>query len=325
MVQFNPSALHMGSVTAIVIGVVEEGEVPLSPNTIETAKEDPEPNPRSAGNVHMRLMRARIVSEWRHDWMAQRYSPFENTAKPMLKHDKFMARSRSQIEVAVCGFFRSISEEEKAKKSLISQWNISHTITAPIDEILTFGYYHDVYSGYVARSILLLIAQFLQYNQQPTGFYRISSAFPRDFITLCVDNIYDTEALIRDKNDIDDVDLLNWIGVIRDLKGTPYEGGSFYVQIQFPQMYPFQPPGNKFITKVYSLNVNKRGQHCLNIDKDEWSPNMKLMTLMRCLTSLLTDVFDTYNVSRPDLGDLYEKDKETYEKNAREETKKYAM
>ena len=38
----------MGSVTGIVTGVVEEGEVPLLTNTTETAMEDPEPKPRSA-------------------------------------------------------------------------------------------------------------------------------------------------------------------------------------------------------------------------------------------------------------------------------------
>ena len=63
-------------------------------------------------------------------------------------------------------------EEEKAKESLIYQWKISRT--APIDEILTFGYYRSVYSGHVIRPILLVIAQFLQYNQHPTGCFRIS-------------------------------------------------------------------------------------------------------------------------------------------------------
>ena len=224
----------------------------------------------------------------------------------MLKHDKFMARSRSQIEVAVSGFFRF------------------HTITARINEILTFGYYRNVYSGDVTRSILLVIAQFLQYHQHPAGFYRISSVFPKDCINLCVNNIYDTGALIRDKDNIDDVDLYHWIGVIRDLKDTPYEGGSFYIQIIFPQDYPFKPIKNRFITKVYSCNISEKGGHGLDIDKDNWSPAMTLRKLMLCLTSMLQDA-NPDDPIRPELARLYKEDRKTYEKNAREETKKHAM
>ena len=48
------------------------------------------------------------------------------------------------------------------------------------------------------------------------------------------------------------------IGTIRGPEGTPYEGGSFQVDIELSIHYPFAPPKMKFITKVYHPNISSQ-------------------------------------------------------------------
>jgi ubiquitin-conjugating enzyme (huntingtin interacting protein 2) len=40
--------------------------------------------------------------------------------------------------------------------------------------------------------------------------------------------------------------------------GTPYEGGTYNIDIKIPEMYPFRPPTMKFETKVWHPNVSSQ-------------------------------------------------------------------
>lgn len=42
-------------------------------------------------------------------------------------------------------------------------------------------------------------------------------------------------------------------------KGTPYEGGLFFVELCFDQAYPHTPPRVVFRTPVYHCNVQTTG------------------------------------------------------------------
>uniref|UniRef100_I1P3Q1 UBC core domain-containing protein n=1 Tax=Oryza glaberrima TaxID=4538 RepID=I1P3Q1_ORYGL len=48
-------------------------------------------------------------------------------------------------------------------------------------------------------------------------------------------------------------DLLHWEVIIDGPPGTPYAGGTFPVDVWYPNEYPFQPPKLTFKTKVKSL------------------------------------------------------------------------
>jgi ubiquitin-protein ligase len=39
---------------------------------------------------------------------------------------------------------------------------------------------------------------------------------------------------------------------------TPYEGGTFAVDIKIPSEYPFRPPGMRFETKIWHPNVSSQ-------------------------------------------------------------------
>lgn len=67
-------------------------------------------------------------------------------------------------------------------------------------------------------------------------------------------------------------DLFHWHAVILGPANTPYEGGEFTVDLHFPPDYPFKPPTVYFKTKIYHCNIDNKGNICLDILKDKWSP-----------------------------------------------------
>jgi len=105
---------------------------------------------------------------------------------------------------------------------------------------------------------------------------------------------------------------------------SPYEGGVFFLDIQFPQDYPFKPPKVRFTTKIYHCNVNDQGGICLDILKGEWSPALTVSKVLLSICSLLTDP----NPDDPlvaDIARVYKNDKNKHDETARQWTRKYGM
>ncbi|GLU20787.1 hypothetical protein SLE2022_369690 [Rubroshorea leprosula] len=83
--------------------------------------------------------------------------------------------------------------------------------------------------------------------------------------------------------------LAGLTGTIPGPVGTPYEGGSFEIDITLPDGYPFEPPRMKFVTKVWHPNISSQsGAICLDILKDQWSPALTLKTALVSIQALLS-------------------------------------
>ena len=120
-----------------------------------------------------------------------------------------------------------------------------------------------------------------------------------------------------------DDEMFKWQGTIIGSKGTPYDGGLFKLNIDFPIDYPFKPPKVNFETKMYHPNVNQNGSICLDVLSTEWSPALTISKLLLSICSLLLDP----NPDDPldsEIAHMYKTNRMEYEKRARDYTRRYA-
>ncbi|KAL8140871.1 hypothetical protein V2J09_006892 [Rumex salicifolius] len=83
--------------------------------------------------------------------------------------------------------------------------------------------------------------------------------------------------------------LSHLVGTIPGPVDTPYEGGTFSIDVVLPDGYPFEPPKMRFATKVWHPNVSSQsGAICLDILKDQWSPALTLKTALLSIQALLS-------------------------------------
>jgi len=77
-------------------------------------------------------------------------------------------------------------------------------------------------------------------------------------------------------------------GTIKGPPDTPYEGGTYKLEIKIPDTYPFNPPKVRFLTKIWHPNVSSvTGAICLDILKDQWAAAMTLRTVLLSLQALM--------------------------------------
>ena len=122
---------------------------------------------------------------------------------------------------------------------------------------------------------------------------------------------------------IDEKDIYSWQAMIEGPDDSPYQGGIFFLKINFPKDYPFKAPKINFTTKIYHPNINSNGSICLDILKDQWSPALTLSKVLLSISSLLTDP-NPDDPLVPEIAIIYKDDKATFESNAAEWTRLYA-
>ena len=59
--------------------------------------------------------------------------------------------------------------------------------------------------------------------------------------------------------------------VITGPEDSPFEGGTFKLELFLPEEYPMAAPKVRFITKIYHPNVDKLGRICLDILKGKYT------------------------------------------------------
>ena len=122
---------------------------------------------------------------------------------------------------------------------------------------------------------------------------------------------------------VDKKDMFKWQATLMGPTESPYEGGVFYLDIQFPADYPFKPPKIFFNTRIYHPNINSSGGICLDILKEQWSPALTISKVLLSICSLLTDP----NPDDPlveEIAKLYKTNIEEYKLKARAYTLQYA-
>ena len=114
-----------------------------------------------------------------------------------------------------------------------------------------------------------------------------------------------------------------WEATIIGPSESPYAGGIFKLQINFPDKYPFKPPKVKFMTKIYHPNINTHGSICLDILNVNWSPALTITKLLLSISSLMTDP-NPHDPLVKHIADMYLNDREKYNLKARESTLRFA-
>jgi ubiquitin-protein ligase len=96
----------------------------------------------------------------------------------------------------------------------------------------------------------------------------------------------------------DDTDILKGYALIVGPSDTPYFGGFYFFEFQYPYDYPFSPPKVKYMTNDgvtrYNPNLYKCGKVCVSIlntwSGDKWSACQTINSILLTLCSLLNDM-----------------------------------
>ncbi|KAG3284216.1 UBE2N [Ictidomys tridecemlineatus] len=76
--------------------------------------------------------------------------------------------------------------------------------------------------------------------------------------------------------------------VIAGPQDSPFEGGTFKLELFLPEEYPMAARKVRFMTKIFHPNVYKLGIICLDILKDKWSPALQIRTVLLLIQALLS-------------------------------------
>eukprot|EP01062_Namystynia_karyoxenos_P035477 TRINITY_DN2597_c0_g1_i2.p1 TRINITY_DN2597_c0_g1~~TRINITY_DN2597_c0_g1_i2.p1 ORF type:complete len:149 (+),score=55.75 TRINITY_DN2597_c0_g1_i2:115-561(+) len=105
---------------------------------------------------------------------------------------------------------------------------------------------------------------------------------------------------------------------------SPYEGGTFQIELFLPEEYPMVPPKVRFMTRIWHPNVDKIGRICLDILKDKWSPALQIRTVLLSIQALLS----APNPDDPlnnEAADQWKQHEEAAVAKAKQFTRQYAM
>jgi len=119
-------------------------------------------------------------------------------------------------------------------------------------------------------------------------------------------------------------DITRLRGSFEGPPGTPYEGGTYEINIEIPTEYPFRPPVMKFATKIWHPNVSSAsGAICLDTLSTGWSPVLTIKSALLSLQSLLSTP-EPKDPQDAVVAQMLIKNPKEFERVAREWAVKYA-
>ncbi|SNX81978.1 probable UBC5 - E2 ubiquitin-conjugating enzyme [Melanopsichium pennsylvanicum] len=118
--------------------------------------------------------------------------------------------------------------------------------------------------------------------------------------------------------------IYKWTAKIQGPPNSPYAGGTFLVDMDFPIEYPFKSPKVRFNTRIYHPNIDEGGNLCVGILKSEaWKPSTKAVTILLSILQLLEEP-NPDDALIASVAKLYNTDRAKFNKTAEEYAKKYA-
>ncbi|KAL0483701.1 ubiquitin conjugating enzyme E2 UBE2D [Acrasis kona] len=120
-------------------------------------------------------------------------------------------------------------------------------------------------------------------------------------------------------------DLNHWTIKLTGPDNTPYAGGLFLLNVNFPKDYPFQPPRIQFETKIYHPNVHPDGTVCKQLCSlsGKWSPALTIGAVLGAIIILLEEP-NADDPVVPSIASEYRFDKSNYDHTAKQWTLQYA-
>ena len=117
---------------------------------------------------------------------------------------------------------------------------------------------------------------------------------------------------------VNESNIFKWKISMVGPQDTPYAGGIFFLQADFPDNYPKGKPNIKFLTKIFHCNVFNWGI-CIST-LNNWKPTP--------MEKVLSDIFALFYANNPDNSGQpsreYKNNRPLFEQHCREWVKLYA-